>query len=150
MTTLFNLFKSVLDWIIPILITFFTPAKYILFILAILVFYDTVIGIKAAKFNKEKLSSNRFNDMFAKVLSYLVFVCIGIALYFGLGWNYAIWLAACVPILVELKSIDEKQKKMNKKGIIKQIEETYKFALNIKKKRDKLLRTDNEQTEENN
>ena len=62
MTTLFNLFKSVLDWIIPIIITFFTPAKYILFILAILVFYDTVIGIKAAKFKKEKLSSNRFND----------------------------------------------------------------------------------------
>jgi hypothetical protein len=49
-----------------------------------------------------------------------------------------VWLCAVVPIYTEITSIDENQKSLGKKGIITQAEDVYKFALNIKKKRDQL------------
>jgi hypothetical protein len=51
---------------------------------------------------------------------------------------YIVWISAFVPIYLEIFSIDENQKRIGKKGIIKQFENAYNFAKNIKSNKDKL------------
>lgn len=122
----------------PIIGAFFAPALYVIFLVVLFVLVDTYLGRKAAKFQNIPLTSNRFSDIFAKLIGYGVFICIGLLINQITGWKYGVWLAAVVPIYTEITSIDENQKAVGKKGIIKQMEDVYKFALKIKKKKDEL------------
>lgn len=122
--------------LIPILIAFFAPSFYIMMIVFILMIVDTRLGIISAHRNNIKFTTNRFSDFFAKIIGYAVFISIGLLIQNETGFKYAVWLSAIIPIYTEIKSIDENQQAIGKKGIIKQVEEIYKFALNIKKKRD--------------
>jgi hypothetical protein len=123
---------------LPIIGAFFAPAIYVAMLVFIFVIVDTYLGRKAAKYRGEKLTSNRFSDVFAKVIGYAVFLSVGLLINIITGWAYGVWMAAIVPIYTEITSIDENQKSLGKKGVISQAEEVYKFALNIKKKRDQL------------
>jgi len=123
---------------LPIIGAFFAPAIYVAMLVFIFVIVDTYLGRKAAKYRGEKLTSNRFSDVFAKVIGYAVFLSVGLLINIITGWSYGVWMAAIVPIYTEITSIDENQKSLGKKGVITQAEEVYKFALNIKKKRDQL------------
>ena len=76
--------------------------------------------------------------MFAKIIGYAVFLTVGLLINVITGWKYGVLISAIVPIYTEITSIDENQKSLGKKGIITQAEDVYKFALNIKKKRDNL------------
>lgn len=122
--------------LMPILIAFFAPSFYIMLLVLILVAVDTRLGIISAKKNKVKFTTNRFSDVFAKIIGYFIFISIGLIIQKETGFKYAVWLSSIIPIYTEIKSIDENQQAVGKKGIIKQFEEIYKFALNIKKKRD--------------
>jgi len=123
---------------LPIIGAFFAPAIYVAMLVFIFVIVDTYLGRKAAKYRGEKLTSNRFSDVFAKVIGYAVFLSVGLLINIITGWSYGVWMAAIVPIYTEITSIDENQKSLGKKGVITQAEDVYKFALNIKKKRDQL------------
>ena len=123
---------------LPIIGAFFAPAIYVAMLVFIFVIVDTYLGRKAAKYRGEQLTSNRFSDVFAKVIGYAVFLSVGLLINIITGWKYGVWMAAIVPIYTEITSIDENQKSLGKKGVITQAEEVYKFALNIKKKRDQL------------
>jgi hypothetical protein len=123
---------------LPIIGAFFAPAIYVAMLVFIFVIVDTYLGRKAAKYRGEELTSNRFSDVFAKVIGYAVFLSVGLLINIITGWAYGVWMAAIVPIYTEITSIDENQKSLGKKGVITQAEEVYKFALNIKKKRDQL------------
>jgi ABC-type methionine transport system permease subunit len=124
--------------VLPVIIAFFAPALYVILLVFLFVIVDTYLGRKAAKHNGKELTSNRFSDVYAKAIGYGVFICAGLLVNHITGWPYCVWLAALVPLHTELTSIDENQKALGKKGIIKQLEDVYKFALNIKKKRDEL------------
>ena len=137
MTFKAQLANSVLHTL-PIVASFFAPAIYVAMLVFIFVIVDTYLGRKAAKHRGEKLTSNRFSDVFAKVIGYAVFLTVGLLINIITGWKYGVWISAIVPIYTEITSIDENQKSLGKKGIITQAEEVYKFALNIKKKRDNL------------
>jgi len=123
---------------LPIIGAFFAPATYVAILVFIFVIVDTYLGRKAARHRGEKITSNRFSDVFAKVIGYAVFLSVGLLINIITGWAYGVWMAAIVPIYTEITSIDENQKSLGKKGVITQAEEVYKFALNIKKKRDQL------------
>ena len=137
MTFKAQLANSVLHTL-PIVASFFAPAIYVAMLVFLFVIVDTYLGRKAAKHRGEKLTSNRFSDVFAKVIGYAVFLTVGLLINVITGWKYGVWISAIVPIYTEITSIDENQKSLGKKGIITQAEEVYKFALNIKKKRDNL------------
>ena len=122
----------------PILVAFFAPSFYIMMIVFILMIVDTRLGIISAKRNNIKFTTNRFSDFFAKIIGYAVFISIGLLIQHETGFKYAVWLSAIIPIYTEIKSIDENQQAIGKKGIIKQAEEVYQFALKIKKKKDEL------------
>jgi len=123
---------------LPIIGAFFAPATYVAILVFIFVIVDTYLGRKAARHRGEKITSNRFSDVFAKLIGYAVFLSVGLLINIITGWAYGVWMAAIVPIYTEITSIDENQKSLGKKGVITQAEEVYKFALNIKKKRDQL------------
>jgi len=123
---------------LPIIGAFFAPAIWVAVLVFIFVIVDTYLGRKAAKFRGEKITSNRFSDVFAKVIGYAVFLVVGLLINTITGWAYGVWLCAVVPIYTEITSIDENQKALGKKGIITQAEDVYKFALKIKKKRDEI------------
>lgn len=137
MTFKAQLSNSVLHTL-PIIGAFFAPAIWVAVLVFIFVIVDTYLGRKAAKFRGEKITSNRFSDIFAKIIGYAVFLFIGLLINTITGWAYGVWLCAVVPIYTEITSIDENQKALGKKGIITQAEDVYKFALKIKKKRDEL------------
>ncbi len=138
MTNLFEKLKESSIQALPIIATFFAPAVYIAILVVLFVLVDTYLGVKASKFRGQKFSSNRFSDFFAKLIGYGVFICVGLLLNVITGWTYAVWLSAIIPIYTEIKSIDENQKALGKKGIISDAEDVYKFALKIKKKKDEL------------
>jgi hypothetical protein len=123
---------------VPIIGAFFAPALYVILLVFLIVLVDTYTGRKAAKFEGKKISTNRFSDMFAKLIGYGVFISAGLLLNHITSWPYCVWLSSIVPLHTELSSINENQIAMKKKGIFKQAEDAYKFALNIKKKRDEL------------
>lgn len=123
---------------IPMIGLFFAPAFWIIIILLMLMFADTWHGLKKARYLKEEITTNRASDFFAKLIGYGVFIIIGLAINNEFKITYGVWLLAIIPAFIEIKSIDENQRKRGKKGIIKQIEEVYRFALKIKKKRDEL------------
>lgn len=123
---------------LPIIGAFFAPAIWVALLVFIFVIVDTFLGRKAAKNRGEKLTSNRFSDIFAKLIGYGVFLVVGLIINIITGWKYGVWISAIVPIYTEITSIDENQKSLGKKGIITQAEDVYKFALKIKKKRDDL------------
>ena len=137
MTFKAQLTNSVLHTL-PIIGAFFAPAIYVAMLVFIFVIVDTYLGRKAAKHRGEKITSNRFSDVFAKIIGYAVFLTVGLLITVITGWKYGVWISAIVPIYTEITSIDENQKSLGKKGIITQAEDVYKFALNIKKKRDNL------------
>jgi hypothetical protein len=137
MTFKAQLSNSVLHTL-PIIGAFFAPAIWVAVLVFIFVIVDTYLGRKAAKFRGEKITSNRFSDIFAKIIGYAVFLVIGLLINTITGWAYGVWLCAVVPIYTEITSIDENQKALGKKGIITQAEDVYKFALKIKKKRDEI------------
>lgn len=128
----------------PAIITFFTPAAYIILLVVLLMVVDTILGMKAAKKEGQKISSNRFSDFFAKLIGYMVFILIGLLLQLSFHWEYTVWVSALIPIYTEAISIDENQKRLGEKGWITQAEEVFKFALKIKSKRDKLRDNSNE------
>ena len=99
---------------------------------------DTHTGIKASRRENKKITSNRFSDFFAKILGYSVFITIGLFLNMEFDIPYIVWISAFVPIYLEIFSIDENQRRLGKKGIIKQSQNAYNFAKNIKSKKDKL------------
>lgn len=123
--------------LMPIVAAFFAPAFYVMMLVVILVLVDTRLGIVSARKQRIPLTTNRFSDFFAKIIGYAVFISIGLLIQNETGFKYAVWISSIIPIYTEIKSIDENQKAVGKKGIIKQFEEVYQFALNIKKKRDK-------------
>ena len=123
---------------LPIIGAFFVPALYVGILVLLLMLIDTYFGIIKAMYLREKITTNRFSDYFAKLIGYSLFLTFGLLLDKITGWGYSVWVASIIPIFTEIKSIDENQKKMNQKGIIERAEEVYKFALNIKKKRDEL------------
>lgn len=123
---------------LPIIGAFFAPALYVIILVFLFVLVDTYLGRKAARFKGEKLTSNRFSDIFAKLIGYGVFICVGLLINKITGWEHGVWLSAIVPIYTEVTSIDENQRAIGKKGIFKQAEDVYKFALKIKHKRDEL------------
>lgn len=133
-----NTFKEFFLWIVPIFITFYTPAKFAIFTILILMIVDTHTGIKASRKENKKITSNRFSDFFAKILGYSVFITIGLFLNTEFDIPYIVWVSAFVPIYLEIFSIDENQRRLGKKGIIKQSQNAYNFAKNIKSKKDKL------------
>jgi len=122
---------------IPIIGAFFAPATYVILLVVLFTLVDTFTGVSAAKYKKIKFTSNRFSDLFAKILGYGVFICVGLLINLITGWKYGVWISAIVPIYTEVTSIDENQRAVGKKGIIKQAEDVYKFALKIKQKKDK-------------
>jgi len=99
---------------------------------------DTMWGLKLAKLDKKEITSNRFSDFFAKLVGYAVFITIGVVINYEFKTPYIVWVFSVVPIYTEIFSIDEKQRKLGKKGIIKEICNAYNFAVSIKNKRDKL------------
>ena len=132
----FDKMFEVASHILPVIGAFFAPALWVMLLVFLLVLVDTYTGVRAAK--KEDRSTNRFSDIFAKLIGYGVFLAIGLILNKITGWEYCVWVASIVPIMTEISSIDENQKKVGKKGIFKQLEEAYKFALKIKHKRNEL------------
>ncbi len=125
-------------YMMPIIGAFFAPATYVILLVVLFTLVDTKLGRQRAKFENVPLTSNRFSDLFAKLIGYGVFICIGLLINLITEWKHGVWLSAIVPIYTEVISIDENQKALGKKGIIKQIEDVYKFALTIKQKKDKL------------
>lgn len=123
---------------IPLIVAFLSPALWVAMLVVIFVICDTYLGVKAAKFKGKEITSNRFSDFFAKLIGYAVFLLVGLLVNKITGWEYGVWLSAIIPIMTEVKSIDENQKALGKKGILTQAEEAYKFALKIKKKKDEL------------
>lgn len=120
------------------LLMFYAPAKFAILTVVILALIDTRFGIKLAKFEKKKITSNRASDLFAKLIGYFVFITFGLFLNAEFDMPYIVWISAFVPIYLEIFSIDENQRKLGKTGVIKQFENAYKFAKNIKNKRDNL------------
>lgn len=120
------------------LLMFYAPAKFAILTVVILALIDTRFGIKLAKFQKKKITSNRASDLFAKLIGYFVFITFGLFLNAEFNMPYIVWISAFVPIYLEIFSIDENQRKLGKTGVIKQFENAYKFAKNIKNKRDNL------------
>ena len=119
-------------------VMFYAPSKWALLALFILLIVDTYWGIRAVKYHKKRITSNRFNNLFAKVTGYFVFVALGLIINLEFSITYAVWIACALPIYSELKSIDENQKSCGKIGIFKRVEDVYNFAKDIKNKQDKL------------
>lgn len=120
------------------LLMFYAPAKFAILTVVMLALIDTRFGIKLAKFQKKEITSNRASDLFAKLIGYFVFITFGLFLNAEFNMPYIVWISAFVPIYLEIFSIDENQRKLGKTGVIKQFENAYKFAKNIKNKRDNL------------
>lgn len=120
------------------ILVFYSPAKYALLVLLILVLTDTYWGIRASKKTGTELTSNRFNNLFAKVVSYFIFVAFGIVVAIEFQVQYGVWILCAYPIYSEIKSIDENQKKCKKKGILANLNDLYNVALKLKNKQDKL------------
>lgn len=134
-----NFLKSTMQ-ILPVIWAFYAPAKVIILFLLIIIFWDTVLGIKASKKNNRPLKSSRYNDLFAKIVSYTLFIGIGIMVGEMFNIENAFFFASLPAFYSELKSIDENQRELNKKGIFTYFEETWKMILTIKRERDKLNR----------
>lgn len=138
MNTLQDKLKEATLHTLPIIGAFFAPALWIAILVVMFVCIDTFLGIKASRKEGKEFSSNRFSDFFAKLIGYAVFISVGLIVRIISGWDYSVWLSAIIPIYTEIKSIDENQKRLGKKGIITEAEDVYKFALKIKKKKDEL------------
>jgi hypothetical protein len=122
----------------PVIGAFFLPALWVFILVFLFVLVDTVTGRKAARHKGEEITSNRFSDVFAKLIGYAIFLCFGLLINKITEWQYAVWCSAIIPLYTEILSIDENQRAVGKKGIIKQAEDVYQFALKIKKKKDQL------------
>ncbi len=133
-----NLIKDSTLWLGPVFLTFYAPAKIAIFTIVILMIVDTHTGIKASKKEGKAITSNRFSDFFAKLLGYSVFVTIGLFLNMEFEIPYIVWLSAFMPIYIEIFSIDENQRRLGRKGVIKQFENAYNFVKSVKNKKDKL------------
>lgn len=127
---------------IPVVFGYFAPAKMIILILLIVISFDTYYGIKIGRKSDKGLTSSRFNDLFAKILSYGFFILIGLYLKEEFGWEHAPLYASLPAFLSEFKSIDENQRKLGGKGWFKLIEDLWHFILIAKQERDKLNRNE--------
>jgi len=136
-----NFFKATMQ-IFPVIWLYYAPAKIVMLFLLIIILWDTILGIKASKKLKIKITSSRFNDLFAKIFSYSLFIGVGLMIGDMFEISNAFFFASLPAFYSELKSIDENQKKLGRKGIFTYFEETWKMILNIKKERDKLNRND--------
>jgi len=137
-TSFLSTFKISIQLMIPSLIVFYAPAKFAILTVVLLALIDTRWGLKLAKHKKIEITSNRASDFFAKLVGYFVFITFGLFLNAEFDMPYIVWISAIIPIYSEIFSIDEKQRKLGKIGILKQAENVYKFAKNIKNKRDSL------------
>lgn len=133
-------FIKVAMQIFPVIWLYYAPAKIVMLFLLIIIFWDTYLGIKASKKLKIELTSSRFNDFFAKIFSYSLFIGIGIMIGEMFEIDSAYFFASLPAFYSELKSIDENQRKLKRKGIFTHFEETWKAILKVKKERDKLNR----------
>ena len=138
MKNLIAILKRAFFDLAPILTAFFAPSFYIVMIVFLLMVVDTRLGILVARKKKVPFTTNRFSDLFAKMIGYGVFISLGLLVQNATKFEYWVWIFAIIPIYTEIKSIDENQKDLGKKGVIAQAEEVYRFALRIKQKRDKL------------
>ena len=137
-TTILGIFQNALTLLLPTFVMFYAPAKFAIVTVLLLTVIDTRWGIKLARFEKKEITSNRASDFFAKLIGYFVFITFGLFLNAEFDMPYIVWISAIVPIYSEIFSIDEKQRKLGKIGILKQFENVYKFAKKIKGQRDSL------------
>lgn len=128
--------------ILPFIWMYYAPAHVVMLFLLLIICWDTVLGIKASKKMGKKIISSRFNDLFAKIFSYTLFIGIGILIGNEFEIKSAYFFASLPAFYSELKSIDENQKTLGKKGIFSHFSDTWKMILTIKKERDKLNRDD--------
>lgn len=96
------------------------------------------MGVKCAKKAGKEITSNRFSDVYAKIIGYFIVMLIAVILAEKFDNEKIVWLAGIFPAGTEFFSIDEKQRKMGKIGLIATIKKIFNFALEIKKGRDKL------------
>ncbi len=120
------------------ILTFITPAIYAIVILLLLMIIDTFLGIKKAKKKGIEITSNRLSDFFAKLIGYSIFIFIGLIIDKAFQIPYIVWILAIIPIYIEIKSINENQIELGKKGLFKDVEDVYKMVLKVKRKRDEL------------
>lgn len=120
------------------IVIFYAPSKYALLTLFVLLIIDNYWGLRASKKKGKKITSSRFNDLFAKVASYFIWILFGLIVSAEFSVSYAVWIACAYPIYSELKSINENQITAGKKGVFKTFEEMYSFLVNLKDKKDKL------------
>jgi hypothetical protein len=125
-------------YVLPMFVSFFAPALWVALLIFLMTLVDTRTGMQSARQNGRSIRTSRFSDLFAKLIGYGTFLTAGLLLDKATGWGYFVWLSSLIPLYTEITSIDENQREMGKKGIIAQAEELYKFALNVKRKRDKL------------
>jgi NhaP-type Na+/H+ or K+/H+ antiporter len=92
MTFKAQLTNSVLHTL-PIVAAFFAPAIYVAMLVFIFVIVDTYLGRKAAMHRGEKITSNRFSDVFAKIIGYAVFLTVGLLINVITGWKYGVWIS---------------------------------------------------------
>lgn len=130
--------KNSFLYLIGAIVTFYAPAFLAIMLIIAFTTVDTILGIKVAKNDQVLITSNRFSDIFAKLLGYGLFVTVGVAAHNEFKIPFIIWILSAVPICTEAFSINEKQLKLGKKGWIKEFEDAYNFAKKIKNKRDKM------------
>jgi hypothetical protein len=128
--------------VLPFIWMYYAPAHIVILFLLLIICWDTFLGIKASKKLGRKITSSRFNHLFAKIFSYTLFIGIGILIGNEFEIKSAYFFASLPAFYSELKSIDENQKTLGKKGIFSHFSETWKMILTVKKERDKLNRND--------
>ncbi len=136
-----NILKNTTS-ILPFIWMYYAPAHIVMLFLLFIIGWDTFLGIKASKKTGRKICSSRFNDLFAKIFSYTLFIGIGILIGNEFEIKSAYFFASLPAFYSELKSIDENQKTLGREGIFSHFSNTWKMILNIKKERDKLNRND--------
>lgn len=137
-----NIVKNTLS-ILHFIWMYYAPAHIVILFLLFIIGWDTFLGIKASKKLGRKITSSRFNDLFAKIFSYTLFIGIGILIGKEFEIKSAYFFASLPAFYSEFKSIDENQKTLGKKGIFSYFSDTWKMILTVKKERDKLNRNDN-------
>lgn len=137
--------KKYLLIIISSIILWVSPISSLLFLIIGSVFLDTIFGVYASYKLGKPILSRKFQRIVVKCLLY----CSSFLLFYGIDYlilndilssklDIELFLSKLVAIcfiLIELFSIDEKIRAINKgKGFSYFIESVYKYVLNIKRK----------------
>lgn len=111
------------------LLLFFVPIIPMVFLVGMFVIADTIVGLIKAKRNKENITSLRLADIIPKLLGYTGLLLLSYCLDFFLLGEFTLMYTgiallttkavAFILIYIEIFSIDESIRKMNKdRGII--------------------------------